>query len=58
MGIVGWTIVNTWIYNCTESVFVMIVLHGWHNTDNAYMLLSFQNALVQILSAICRGRWL
>jgi uncharacterized protein len=52
LGIVGWTIVNTWIYNSTESVFLMILLHGWYNTVNLYMLLSFQNAVVQILSAI------
>ena len=52
LGIVGWTIVNTWIYNSTGSVFVMILLHGWYNTVNSYMLLSFQNALVQFLSAI------
>lgn len=28
LGIVGWTIVNTWIYNSTDSVLLMIVLHG------------------------------
>ena len=51
-GIVGWTIVNTWIYHSTESVFLMIVLHGWYNTVNSYLILSSQNALVQTLSGI------
>ena len=49
---VGWTIVNTWIYNSTESVFLMIVLHGWYNTVNSYLVLSSQNALAQTLSGI------
>jgi membrane protease YdiL (CAAX protease family) len=52
LGIVGWTIVNTWVYNSTESVFVMIVLHGWYNTVNSYLVLSSQNALAQTLSGI------
>ncbi len=52
LGIVGWTIVNTWIYNSTESVFLMIVLHGWYNTVNSYMVLSSQNGLAQTLSGI------
>lgn len=51
-GIVGWTIVNTWIYNSTESVFIMIVLHGWYNTVNSYMVLSSQNTLAQTLNGI------
>ena len=51
-GIVGWTIVNTWVYNSTESVFLMIVLHGWYNTVNSYLILSSQNALAQTLSGI------
>ncbi|MGH3148502.1 MAG: CPBP family glutamic-type intramembrane protease, partial [Rubrobacter sp.] len=52
LGIVGWTIVNTWIYNSTESVFLMILLHGWYNTVNSYLVLSSQNALAQTLSGI------
>ena len=51
-GIVGWTMVNTWIYNSTESVFLMIVLHGWYNTVNSYTVLSFQNPLAQTLSGV------
>jgi uncharacterized protein len=52
LGTVGWTIVNTWVYNSTESVFLMIVLHGWYGTVNSYMVLSSQNALAQTLSGI------
>lgn len=52
LGIVGWTIVNTWIYNSTESVFLMILLHGWYNTVNSYLVLASQNALAQTLSGI------
>ena len=32
VGIVGWTIAITWVYNSTKSVLLMIVLHGWFNT--------------------------
>lgn len=52
LGIVGWTIVNTWLYNSTESVFLMIVLHGWYNTVNSYTVISSQNALAQTLSGL------
>ncbi len=40
VGIVGWTIVITWIYNSTESVLLVIVLHGWFNTVQSYLILS------------------
>jgi membrane protease YdiL (CAAX protease family) len=52
LGIVGWTIVNTWIYNSTESVFLMIVLHGWYVTVQSYLVLSYQNALAQMVYGI------
>ncbi len=52
MSIVGWTMVNTWVYNSTESVLLMILLHGWYNTVDAYLVLSSQNALAQTLSGI------
>jgi CAAX protease family protein len=32
IGIVGWTIVLTWFYNNTESVFWIVVIDGWLNT--------------------------
>ena len=52
LGIVGWTIMNTWVYNSTESVFLIILLHGWYGTINSYMLLSFQNGVLQTLSGL------
>ncbi len=52
LGIVGWTIVNTWIYNSTESVLLMILLHGWFNTVNTYIVLSTQNMVTQTLNSI------
>ncbi len=39
-GVVGWTIVLTWIYNNTDSVFWIISLHGWNNTIQSYLVLS------------------
>jgi hypothetical protein len=39
-GVVGWSIVITWIYNNTHSVFWIILLHGWNNTIQSYLVLS------------------
>ncbi|HUH53850.1 MAG TPA: CPBP family intramembrane glutamic endopeptidase [Microbacteriaceae bacterium] len=39
-GIVGWTIVITWVYNNTESVFWIVVLHALTNTMQSYFVLS------------------
>ena len=39
-GVVGWSIVVTWIYNNTHSVFWIILLHGWNNTIQSYLVLS------------------
>lgn len=52
VGIVGWTIVITWIYNSTESVLLMIVLHGWFNTVQSYLVLSQPNAVAQTVYAV------
>lgn len=52
IGIVGWTIVNTWVYNSTGSVFMMILLHGWYNTVNSYFVLSSQNMVAQTLNSL------
>ena len=43
LGIVGWTIVITWVYNNTKSVFWMILLHGLVNTVQSYLVLSSGN---------------
>lgn len=48
-GIVGWTIVITWIYNNTQSVFWIIVLHGWNNTVQSYLVLSAEQYAAKVL---------
>jgi membrane protease YdiL (CAAX protease family) len=48
-GIVGWTMVNTWIYNSTESVWLLILLHGWGNTVQSYLVLSQTNFVAHTL---------
>lgn len=52
LGIVGWTIVNTWLYNSTESVWLLILLHGWNNTVQSYLILAQPNFLAQTLYAL------
>lgn len=52
VGIVGWAIVNTWVYNSTGSVFMVILLHGWYNTVNSFLLLSSQNLMAQSLNSL------
>lgn len=47
-GIVGYTIVLTWIYNNTGSVFWIIVLHGWANTVQSYLVLSSGSYVAQL----------
>lgn len=49
LGIVGWTIVITWIYNHTHSVFWVIVLHGWFNTVQSYLILSSEQFAAQAI---------
>ena len=48
VGIVGWTIVLTWIYNNTGSLFWIIVLHGWANTVQSYLVLSSGSFTAQV----------
>lgn len=52
LGIVGWTIVNTWLYNNTQSVWIMILLHGWGNAVQSYLVLSSDNYAAQTLYGI------
>lgn len=47
VGVVGWTIVNTWVYNSTQSVWLIMLLHGWSNTVQSYFILSQPNFLAQ-----------
>ncbi|MEX5296273.1 CPBP family intramembrane glutamic endopeptidase [Kocuria sp. CPCC 205268] len=48
VGIVGWTIVLTWIHNNTGSLFWIIVLHGWANTVQSYLVLSSGSFTAQV----------
>lgn len=52
IGIVGWTIVNTWFYNNTESVFLIILLHGITNTLQSYIVLSSSNQTAPMIYGI------
>ena len=52
LGIVGWTLVNTWIYNNTSSVLIIILLHGWGNTVQSYLVLSSNDMTAQSLYGI------
>lgn len=49
VGIVGWTLVITWIYNHTHSVFWIIVLHGWFKTVQSYLILSSEQFAAQAI---------
>lgn len=51
-GAVGWTMVITWIYNSTESTWLIILHHGWNNAVQSYLVLSQTNAVVQILFGV------
>lgn len=52
LGIVGWTIVLTWVYNNTQSVWLIILLHGWDNTVRSYLVLSQPNFLAMSLNTL------
>lgn len=48
-GIVGWTIVLTWFYNNTKSLFLIIFIHGFMNMLQSYLILSSNNPVAPIL---------
>lgn len=52
LGTVGWTIVNTWVYNNTQSLLLMILLHGWTNTVQSYLVLSTGNMAAMSIFSI------
>jgi len=52
LGTVGWTIVNTWVYNNTQSLLLMIILHGWTNTVQSYLVLSTGNMAAMSIFSI------
>ncbi len=52
IGAVGWTIVNTWLYNSTRSVWMAILLHGWTNVVQSYIVLSSGNMTAQAIYGV------
>lgn len=52
LGIVGWTIVLTWFYNNTKSLFLIIFIHGFMNTLQSYLILSSNNQIAPMLYGI------
>lgn len=52
LGTVGWTIVNTWVYNNTRSLLLMILLHGWTNAVQSYLVLSTGNMAAMSIFSI------
>ena len=52
IGAVGYTIVFTWVYNNTNSVFWIVVLHGWANTVQSYLVLSSDSFVAQVLYGV------
>lgn len=52
LGIVGWTIVLTWFYNNTKSLFLIIFIHGFMNILQSYLILSSNNQLAPILYGV------
>jgi len=48
VGIVGYTIVLTWIYNNTQSLFWIVVLHGYANAWQSYAVLSSGLFMAQV----------
>lgn len=51
-GIVGWTIVLTWIYNKTKSLWLIVLLHGVTNTFQSYLILSSDNYAASMIFGI------
>jgi membrane protease YdiL (CAAX protease family) len=52
VGIVGWTIVLTWLFNNTRSLFWIIVMHGLTNTLQSYLILSSNNYPANLFYAL------
>lgn len=48
IGIVGYTIVLTWLYNHTQSLFWVVILHGYANAWQSYLVLSSGNFMAQV----------
>lgn len=48
IGVVGYTIVLTWFYNNTQSLFWIVILHGYANAWQSYLVLSSGNFMIQV----------
>ncbi len=48
IGIVGYTIVLTWLYNNTQSLFWIVLLHGYANAWQSYLVLSSGSFMAQV----------
>ncbi len=49
LGAVGWTIVNTWLYDNTRNVRIIILLHRWGNTVQSFLVMSSKHMADQAL---------
>lgn len=52
IGIVGYTIVLTWLYNNTRSLFWIVFLHGYANAWQSYVVLSSGNFMAQVVYGV------
>lgn len=52
IGIVGYTIVLTWIYNNTGSLFWIVILHGYANVWQSYIVLSSGSFTAQVVYGV------
>ena len=54
MVMIGQTIIYTWLYNNTQSVFITILHHAWGNTATAYILgtVATHNPLIGLITGV------
>lgn len=48
IGVVGYTVVLTWLYNNTGSLFWIVILHGYANAWQSYVVLSSGSFTAQV----------
>jgi membrane protease YdiL (CAAX protease family) len=51
-GVVGYTIVLTWFYNNTGSLFWIVILHGYANAWQSYLVLSSGSFTAQVVYGV------
>lgn len=52
IGIIGYTIVLTWFYNNTQSLFWIVILHGYVNAWQSYLVLSSGSYTAQVVYGV------